>query len=194
MKTTIIAVILSITTGTLIAQTQEYYRNGNTLKCNGTEYVVIKENPIGHLKIMDKEDHGSDLSYRTKDGKKIMLEAFANTGDVINFEMIDPAIKHIMNKYGFDIYNNQEISSESIPLNDRTYNSVYMTIFFEENSKKVKSIRYFLPGYDTAKASTVPIEVYDEISKELKRILAFSSNDLGKLLLYCSIFYMFVLK
>jgi len=42
MKTILIAVILSFMTSSLIAQTQEYYKDGNTIRCNGTEYLVEK--------------------------------------------------------------------------------------------------------------------------------------------------------
>ena len=195
MKTTIITAILSIMTGSLIAQTREYYRNGNILKCTGIEYSVVKEDNRILTKIMEKDNYGKDFSNRTKDGKSIDLGSSTYTCDVVNREMIHPTIKRIVNKYGLDIYDRDTQGNlMNVPPDDHFMNMVATIIYFTVSTQKVEHILFLLPEIDGAKALQVPIEAYDEINKELKRVLACIPNDTGKQLIYCHVSYNFVLK
>ena len=195
MKTTITTLILSVLAITSVAQPKEYYKNSNILKVNGIDYAItiesieMQDTPrVSFTGITEKDSQGKDFSSRTKNGELFYLKAFANTCEVINSDMIFPIVKRILNKYGFDIYN----KDGNIPSDDHTNNRLSMHIYFNVDNKKVETVRFNFR--DSSKANTVPIEAYDEIIKELKRTLICIPNEIGKQLIYCNVFYSFVLK
>ena len=209
MKTTLITLILSILTTSLIAQSKEYYRHENTIKTNGTEYLIIQPEATRSFRIIEKENRDRDFSRnRTKDGTGLItlegmpqkvevyrLEAFATLCDVVNRDMIHPTIKRVLNKYGFDIYDWDDSGISVVPPDFyRLGNFVSMHIYFNVESKKPENILFTLIDDNGDKANSVPIEAYDGINKELKRILSCIPNKIGEQLLYCNVMYCFTLK
>ena len=170
-----------------IAQTREYYKSNNILRVNGTEYSVEKDLTVS---ITEKENQNRDFSFRKRDGKPIDGHPIIYNGTckVVNEEKIYPTIKRILSKYGFDIYD------KDVMVPYYSGNSFSMIIWFNADSRKVESICFLFVRTDGVKVSTVPIEAFDEISKEMKRMLTCIPNEIWKELIYCNAHYKIILK
>ena len=190
MKTLLI-LFLSLISLLSYSQTKDYYKKDGIIKpktrsASSIQYKCKVSYRVPGAEIWNINNKLNNKSTQRKDNAERPEDCYLIRLVTLNDpEIVHKIVAKAVKKHSLEVYTKEEIMQDNSHRKSNTLRYLSIHIYYNSDNAEVLEVKFRFPLYEEDYASSIPIETYEEIEKEIKKQAKATITEEGKTLTFC---------